>query len=98
MLRPASSTNKPAEDCAGALCRVVGMSHTDSARQGRFRGFQDAKAFNTAWRFLAITARYARVVASGFLRPCSHSCSVLGLMQKVRASCACDIRALVRMR
>jgi len=44
-----------------------------------------------------MTARYARVVASGFLRPCSHSWSVLGLMQKARANCACDIRALVRM-
>ena len=45
-----------------------------------------------------MTARYARVVASGFRRPCSHSWSVLGLMQKARANSACDIRALVRMR
>jgi len=57
-----------------------------------------ASASKTASRFLAITERYAGVVASGFLRPCSRSCNVLGLMQNARASSTCDIRALVRMR
>ena len=59
---------------------------------------QDASASNTAARFLAITARYARVVASGFLRPCSHSCKVRGLMQNARANSAWDIPAMVRIR
>jgi len=58
---------------------------------------QDARASSTAPRFLAITARYARVVASGFLRPCSHSCNVLGLIQNARANSACDIPAPMRM-
>ncbi len=37
-----------------------------------------------------MTARYARVVASDFRRPCSHSCSVLGLIQNARANSARD--------
>ena len=37
------------------------------------RKCHDASASSTAVRFFSITARYARVVASGFLRPCSHS-------------------------
>src|SRR5579862_7763257 len=58
----------------------------------------DASAAKTALRFLAMTARYARVVASGLLRPCSHSWSVRGLMQNAHANSACDIPAWDRMR
>jgi hypothetical protein len=66
----------------------IGTEKSASIQRDGFDGFQDASASNTASRFLAITARYARVVASGFLRPCSHSCNVLGFRQNARANSA----------